>query len=459
MIRLYNTLTRQIEEFTPQIPKHVKIYTCGPTVYDYQHIGNYSGYIYWDTLVRLFLLEGYSVERVINITDVGHLVSDSDEGEDKLEKGAKRDGKTAREVADYFTEDFFKNAERLNFIKPKLYAKATDYIAQQQDIINLLLKKGYAYQTEQAIYFATNKLTDYGKLTGQKLEDKEIGARDSVVTDEAKHHPQDFALWFFTVGRFDDHEMHWASPWGDGFPGWHLECSAIIHSTLEESIDIHAGGIDHIGTHHTNEIAQSEAAFDKPLSKLWLHNNHMSVDGKKISKSLNNGYTIDDLLERGYTTDDFRMLVLQSHYRSQSKFTWESLDATRANLQSFINWADLTYQDTQKANLDDEELLKSSLVKALNDDLNTPQALAALNMFDLSLAPSKGLLQYIDSLFGFSLGARPDITDDQKRLIDLRNQARDKQDWESSDQLRFALAKEGVELNDGSRETTWQRQS
>jgi cysteinyl-tRNA synthetase len=217
MIKLYNTLTRSLEEFKPISNELVKIYTCGPTVYDYQTIGNYTGYIYWDLLIRL-LGSKYKLKRVMNITDVGHLVSDEDEGEDKLEKGAKREGKTARQVADYYTDDFLKNMDLLGLLKPDLYAKATSYIPTQLEIVKLLMDKGFAYQTSQAIYFDVTKLSDYGQLSGQKLSEKEIGARKEVVTDAAKHHPQDFGLWFFRVGRFAEHEMYWPSPWGDGFP-------------------------------------------------------------------------------------------------------------------------------------------------------------------------------------------------------------------------------------------------
>lgn len=457
-IRLYNSLGRAVQEFTPIETGKVKIYTCGPTVYDYQHIGNYSGYIYWDILVRLLQHTGLAVERVMNITDVGHLVSDSDDGEDKLEKGAKREGKTSREVADFYTADFIMNTEKLNLVPPKHYAKATNYIAHQVEIIQLLIEKGFAYQTDQALYFDVTRLSDYGKLSGQKLEDKDVGVRDDVIVDKAKHHPHDFALWFFTVGRFVDHEMRWDSPWGSGFPGWHLECSAIIHAILGEPIDIHCGGVDHIGTHHTNEIAQSEAAFGKDLAKFWLHNNHMSVDGQKISKSLANGYRLEQLEDKGFGAQDFRLFVLQSHYRSQSKFTWEALDAAKSNLAAFNAWADLAHQSVPKMSDNDAEKLITALSSALLDDLNTPNGLAVLHAVDKSLAPSKETLSTLDELLGFEFSKREDISSDQKRTIALREQARSAQNWQESDRLRDELATQHIVLNDGPNGTTWQRQ-
>ncbi|HXY18283.1 MAG TPA: cysteine--tRNA ligase [Candidatus Nitrosopolaris sp.] len=458
MIRLYNTLGRKIQEFRPLEPDKVKIYTCGPTVYDYQHIGNYSGYIYWDILVRLFKEQGYAVQRVMNITDVGHLVSDADEGEDKLEKSAQREGKTARQVADFYTEDFYKGIDSLGLLKPDQYAKATDFIPQQLEIVQKLLDKGFAYQTEQAIYFDVSKLSDYGKLTGQKLSDKEVGARAEVVTDKAKHHPQDFALWFFTVERFAEHEMRWDSPWGSGFPGWHLECSAIIHAVLGEPIDIHTGGVDHIGTHHTNEIAQTEAAFDKSLADLWLHNNHMMVDGQKISKSLRNGYTIDDLAKKGFSATDFKLLVLQSHYRSQMNFKWEALEAAQANLADLHAWADQTYQLGVNALSSEQEEALIKIVKgSLAEDLNTTVALASVNGITLKGRPSRPLLRQLDELLGLGLSERQDITSEQKQVIEQREQARRAGNWPQADELRQSLKRQRLEINDTDAGPVWSR--
>ena len=453
-MKLYNTLGRQLQSFEPINPQAVKIYTCGPTVYDYQHIGNYSGYIYWDVLVRLLKAKGYEVKRVMNITDVGHLASDADEGEDKLEKGAQREGKTARQVADFYEADFKKNIEVLDLLEPDEWARATGYIPQQIAMIEALLQKGFAYQTKQAIYFSVDKLADYGKLTGQKLSEKEVGVREEVVTDPAKHHPQDFGLWFFTVGRFANHEMHWLSPWGDGFPGWHIECSAIIHALLGEPIDIHTGGVDHIGTHHTNEIAQTEAAFDVELSKFWLHNNHMMVDGKKISKSLGNGLTLDDLAKRGYSAMDFKMLVLQSHYRSQSNFTWEALDAAQTRLKKFYAWADLVHQlDKVKQTMDASA---PNYLTPLEDDLHTGDLLTLVEL-NMHAAPKADLLESLDKLLALELTGRPDIDESQKQLIKEREVARKENNWQESDKIRAELEKQGIGINDTEQGSVWYR--
>ena len=467
-MKLYNTLGREIEEFKPLEDGRVKMYTCGPTVYDYQHIGNYSGYIYWDVLVRLFKAQGNDVERVMNITDVGHLVSDGDEGEDKLEKGAAREGKTARQVADFYTEDFKENIKLLNLLEPDQYAKATDFIPQQIEIIQTLVDKDFAYKTKQAIYFDVSKLDDYGKLTGQKLSEKEVGARSDVVTDDDKHHPQDFALWFFMVGRFESHEMHWDSPWGKGFPGWHIECSAIIHTILGDPIDIHTGGVDHIGTHHTNEIAQTEAAFGHPLANYWLHNNHMMVDGQKISKSLGNGFTLKDLKERGFSAMDFKMLVLQSHYRSQSNFTWEALEAANVRLIRWRRFAALRHQVAEASDAEDPspEVI-TKLQKSLSDDLDTPNALRIIDeviphieshgLISIYRQPIENFLILLDKVLGLGLMDEPDVSVSQKDLISTREEARKNEDWQKSDKLRDELSKQGIGMNDTEHGPIWYR--
>lgn len=468
-MKLYNTLGRSVESFEPIKPGQVKMYSCGPTVYDYQHLGNYSGYIYWDVLARLLKSQGYEVKRVMNITDVGHLDSDADEGEDKLEKGAKREGKTARQVADFYTTDFLKSMELLNLEPPDEYAEATDFIDQQIAMVKILSDRGFAYQTKQAIYFDVTKLDDYGKLTGQKLSEKEVGARSDVVTDSAKHHPQDFALWFFTVGRFADHEMHWPSPWGDGFPGWHLECSAIIHATLGDPIDIHTGGVDHIGTHHTNEIAQTKAAFGHKLANFWLHNNHMMVDGKKISKSLGNGLTLKDLADKGYSPMDFKMLVLQSHYRSQSNFTWEALAVAKLRLTKYYSFSDLQFQTSDIRTASSDSFIRSfnAVVEDLCEDLNSTKALINLDVLaDITLEDGlssanlinhKEYLSKIDMLLGLDLSNREDVANDLKKLIAEREEARKTENWDKSDELRDQLAGNGIGIRDTEHGPIWHR--
>jgi cysteinyl-tRNA synthetase len=478
MIKLYNTLHREVKELSPINKGQVNLYTCGPTVYDYQHIGNFRKFVFDDTLRRTLEASGLSTHHVMNITDVGHLVSDADEGEDKLEKGAAREGKTVQEVADFYTGIFKQDAKKLNILEPNAYqgpkdhyARATDFIPEQISLIKLLLEKGFAYQTKQAIYFDIAKLPSYGELTGQKLSDKEVGVRSEVVTDPDKHHPQDFAVWFFLVGHFANHTMHWDSPWGKGFPGWHLECSAIIHATLREPLDIHTGGVDHIGTHHTNEMAQTEAAYGRKLSNFWMHSEHLLVDGKKMSKSLGNFYRLDDIIKKGYDPLALRLLFLQGHYRTQINFTWENLEAAQNRLNDLRAWADLRYQpgaDVMGTELD--ELFgdtKQAMLEAMANDLNTPQALAALGklvayMQNIPIPGvegkyTDGTLALIDSLLGLDLSQREDITNAQTELISGREEARVNKDFQKADELRKKLEEQGIALRDTEHGPIWHR--
>ncbi len=459
-MKLYNTLSRQVEDFQPIEGNRVKLYSCGPTVYDYAHLGNLRAYVFDDTLRRALEANDYEVKHVMNITDVGHLDSDADEGDDKLEKGAKRENKTVWEVAEHFTNAFKHDMSLMNNLPPNgyqgpkdNYARATDFIKEQQEIVQILLDKTFAYQTEQAIYFDVTKLPSYGELTGQKLADKEVAARSEVVTDANKHHPHDFALWFFAVGHFAGHSMRWPSPWGEGFPGWHLECSAIIHAILGDPIDIHTGGVDHIGTHHTNEMAQTEAAFGHKLSNFWLHNEHMLVDGQKMSKSLGNFFTLDDVIKRGFDPLALRLLFLQSHYRSQTNFTWEALEAAQNALHDLYAWADLSKQ--AGSDLDWAKLLEA-VKETVAADLNTPKALAAISEVTAQ-KPSQESLGQLDDILGLKLADRPDISEAQKKLIDERETARRSQDWAKADQIRTQLIDDGIEINDTADGPIWSR--
>ncbi len=468
-MKFYNTLNRKTEDFKAIKSEVVSLYTCGPTVYDYAHIGNLRAFIFDDTLRRVLEASNYQVNHVMNITDVGHLVSDDDEGEDKLEKGALREGKTVWDVAKHYTDAFLSDMKALNILHPNgnnnHYAKATDFIDQQATMVQQLLDKGFAYQTKQAIYFDVTKLADYGKLSGQKLEEKTVGARDEVITDADKKHPYDFAVWFFATGRFKDHSMRWPSPWGQGFPGWHLECSAIIHATLGEPIDIHTGGVDHIGTHHTNEIAQTEAAFGKSLANYWLHNEHLLVDDKKMSKSLGNFYTLDGLVKKSYNPLAFRLLMLQSHYRSQANFSWDALTAAQNSLHNFQQWSDLQFQ-----NLTSEALTKSyqqdnqTILENLQNDLATPEALSVINQMvnkvDRLGADSAAVAEsakLIDSLLGLKLLDRQDITTEQRELLNQRQVSRDRNEWAKADEIRTQLEGQGIGIKDTSQKQVWFR--
>lgn len=465
-MKLHNTRTRSPNEFTAAKDKPVRIYTCGPTVYDYQHIGNYLGYIYWDILIRTLKEQGYDVNRVMNITDVGHLVSDADEGEDKLEKGARREGKSAWEVAEFYTQDFMNSMKELNNLTPTRYAKATDFIPEQIALIQILEQKGYTYVISDGVYFDTSKFPSYADFARLNLGEQIEGAR--VETNPEKRNPSDFALWKLSPAG-TQRDMEWDSPWGKGFPGWHIECSAIAMNLLGETLDIHTGGIDHIPIHHTNEIAQSEAASGKRFSNFWLHNNFLLVNGTKISKSLGNGYTLADLAARGFSAMDFRLFVLQSQYRNESNFTWENLQAAKNRLVSYQAMADLRWQakDIPAQSPDDIKNTLNEIRHALQDDLNTPIALAALSgltdnlpvLSTQNLEVFNDFLSKLDELLGLRLSESTDIADEQKSLIAQREKAREEKNWTQADKLRAKLADQGIEINDTTYGPIWSRKS
>lgn len=470
MIRLYNSLGREVQDFTPIKAGEISLYTCGPTVYDYMHIGNLRKFIFDDTLKRMLLSQNLKVNHVMNVTDVGHLVSDADEGEDKLEKGAKKDGKSVWDVAQFYLDAFVADMKEVNVLDPKQLIRATDAIQSQQKMIKQLLDKDFAYITDEAIYFDVTKLPDYGILTGQKLADKQVGVRDEVVTETSKRNPQDFAVWFFTVGHFADHQMHWKSPWGKGFPGWHLECSAIIEQSLGDTIDIHTGGIDNLGTHHVNEMAQSEAAHDgAPLANFWMHLMHLHVDGTKMSKSLGNFYTLSELTEKGYSPRAFRLMMLQAHYRSELNFTWAGLRAAETRLCDLAGWASLQF-DTRKLPADsynpkEVDGFIQEIKDALADDLATPKAMSILSaLIDATPGvPIKhhehfiGILEQLDELFGLDLAAQQDVDQDVKDLIAEREVAKKANTFKKADDIRAQLLKQGIELLDTPHGTRWKR--
>jgi len=487
-LQFHNQLTKTVDPFTPIEEGYVHLYTCGPTVYNYLTVGNWTAYIYWDTLVRVLQANGNEVTRVMNITDVGHLVSDADDGEDKLEKGAKREGKTAWEVAKFYADDFKAGMKALNLITPTHMPHATDYIPQQLELIRILQEKGFTYQIDDGIYFDTLKFPSYADFADLDLEAQKAGAR--VEYNPEKHHPSDFALWKFTPEN-EKRDMEWETPAdlldGEadtngfsskmGFPGWHLECSAMAMSLLGETIDIHTGGIDHIPVHHTNEIAQSEAATGKIFSNFWMHNNHLKVDGTKISKSLGNGYTLSDLEEKGYSPLDLRLFVLQSHYRTEGNFTFDNLTAAKNRRNNWRNIAALRHQthDTLQTDSDNETDSKTvslyaaqqSLLETINDDLNTPEALSQIDEAFSLVASSRiddihqhalvSFLETIDELLGLDLlNTTPDITDDEKRIIIERQRAREQKDYAKSDDLRSELEKSGITVRDTASGPIWE---
>lgn len=452
-------MSQSKEELVTLEPGKVKIYTCGLTVYSQPHIGNWTVFIYWDLLVRFLKHQGFDVERVQNITDVGHLTSDNDTGEDKMEKGARIEGVTAWEVADKYIQIAQQESDMLGLLPPDKLIRATDSIQEQIDFIKELESKGFTYLIEDGVYFDTSKLDDYGKLAKLDIEGLRAGERVDIGN---KQNPTDFALWKLSP-KDTKRDMEWESPWGVGFPGWHLECSVIARQTLGDQIDIHTGGIDHIPVHHTNEIAQTESVTGKQFSRFWIHGNHIKVNGTKISKSLGNTYTLQDIIDNGYTLDAFKLMVLSKHYRTEGNFTWEILQTAQNRLNNWRAVADLYWQ-THSINTDDNEIVMNftkEMDQAISDDLNSPKALMIVDQY-LEKIKSKipnapyilQILDYIDAVFGISLHSK-DITDAQKSLIKVREQARGSSDWSRSDEIRDQLRQQGIELNDGQLGVTW----
>ncbi|MBI3385093.1 cysteine--tRNA ligase [Candidatus Gottesmanbacteria bacterium] len=471
MLKLYNTLTRKIEPFNPIKPPRVGMYSCGPTVYDFQHIGNLRTYTNTDILKRVLSLNGYDVFQVMNITDVGHLTSNEDTGEDKMEKGARREGKSVWEIAKFYTEDFFDSLKKLNIKPANVISRATDHIKEMIDLIRALELKGYTYRIGDGVYFDTSRLRDYGKLARLDTKGLKAGARIEVVA--GKKHPTDFALWKFSEA--DSHrQMEWDSPWGKGFPGWHIECSAMslkylgntfennnFHGERSRTIDVHSGGVDHIPVHHTNEIAQSEVATGKPFAKYWVHFAHLLVSGQKMSKSLGNFYTKDDIENRGFDLLDLRYLYLNTHYRSTMNFTWKSITGAKRALgrlkQKIANYKLETlnskFEKKKKMSKNDYQ---NRFITAINTDLNIPEALAVTwEMVDDSKVTNSDKLNMIlefDKVFGLGLGEKihkeKTIPQEIMILVKKREDLRAQKEWAKSDEVRIKIENKGYVVED-----------
>lgn len=433
-MKLYNTLNRQVKEIKPINPPEVTIYTCGPTVYDYPHIGNWFTFVRYDILVRTLKLSGYEPKWVMNITDVGHLVSDADEGEDKLEKGARREGKTAQQIADYYTEYFVKGLKRLNFTQPDYLPRATQHIPEQIDLVRTLEAKGYTYIIDDGVYYDTSKFPSYADFARLDLDEMQAGKR--IEANQQKRNPSDFALWKFSP-KGQQRDMEWDSPWGKGFPGWHLECSAMSMKYLGDTIDIHAGGIDHLPVHHTNEIAQSEAATGKTYANHWMHTNHIMVEGEKISKSLGNTVTLEDIEKEGYTTEALRLLILKSHYRSRSAFSVSSLAEAYDNLLDLRKFAQLMHQpniyNLGVISAEDINTIKANLLLILQNDLNTANFFSKLLGLDSTIRREGlkdeaafnafiGLIKFIDDATGLKLSHVKGLSQEQAELVRLQDE-------------------------------------
>ncbi len=450
MLKLFNTLGRKKEVFKPLKDKEVGLYTCGPTVYWYQHIGNLRSYIFADLLKRVLLFNGYKVKHVMNVTDVGHLTSDADEGEDKMEKAAKKEGKKAGEIADFYLKIFKEDFKKLNIIEPNIWCKATEHIKEQIEMIKKLEVNGYTYQTKSAIYFDTSKFNDYGKLSGQKLDEKKVGVRDEVIVDNEKNNPQDFVLWFFTIGHFKDHVLRWESPWGIGFPGWHIECSAMASKYLGEQFDIHTGGEDHISVHHPNEIAQSEAAFGKkPWVRYWLHGAFLTFKGEKVSKSKGGLYTISELQEQDFEPLAYRYLCLMTHYRKPLSFSLESLKAAQEGLNGLK--FEIAKLKTGKGKVLEKYL--AEFTEAVNDDLNLPKALSVVQAVIKSSEKDEDkrvTINKFDEVLGLNLDikeiSRWATEEIEKKIEKYKNYKKEK-NYQESDRLREEINKELVKFH------------
>jgi cysteinyl-tRNA synthetase len=444
-IFLFNTLSRKIEKFEP-IKDIVGLYTCGPTVYDFAHIGNFRTYIVEDILKRVLILNGYKVKHVMNITDVGHLTDDQDQGEDKIEVSAKKHKKTAWEIAEFFTDAFIKDAKKLNILMPDVMPRATEHIPEMIELIKKLEKNGYTYITSEGVYFDTSKFKDYGKLAN--LLNMEIlpGARVEIGN---KKNPTDFALWKFSP-KDKKRQMEWESPWGVGFPGWHIECSAMSMKYLGEQFDIHCGGIDHINVHHTNEIAQSEAATGKvPFVKYWIHVNFLNLKDKKMAKSEGNIILIKDIEDRGFNPLSFRLLVLQAHFQSFLEFSWESLEAANNALKRLKEIVNINYKNFDENKIN--QFWKEKILEKFNNNLDTPGALSLIWTMlksDIKEEEKIGTLLYFDQILGLKLDEKiyleiEDLPKEIKNLIEERERLRKEKKYKEADEIREKLKNMG----------------
>ena len=454
-IKLYNTLTRKKEEFKPINEKEVKLYSCGPTVYYFAHIGNLRAYLFMDNLRRVLKYNGYQLKHVMNITDVGHLVSDADEGEDKMMKAARRENKNPFDIATFYMNEFLKDTEKLNIEKPEIIARATEHIDIMEDYVKKIIDNGYAYETQNTIYFDTSKLDKYGVLSNRNIEDQKAGAR--VEFDEEKKNISDFALW---IKAPENHIMKWDSFFGKSYPGWHLECSAMSHKYLGENFDIHTGGVDHISIHHENEIAQSKGFCGKLPANYWMHVEFLQIDGGKMSKSLNNLYTLSDLQEKGYEPLTYRLFNFTSNYRAQINFTFEGIESAKVALAR-IREGYLKHKEGLE-DITEEEIkqYEERFLEAINDDLNMPVAMSVV--WDVIKNSKKSvklanLLLKFDEVLGLDLKnykkEEEELPEDIKELIELRNNARQEKNWTESDRIRDILIEKGYNVKDSKQGT------
>lgn len=448
-IKFYNTLTKQKDVFIPLDKETVRMYSCGPTVYKNATIGNMRTNIFQDVLRRVLRYNGYKLKHVMNITDVGHLVSDGDEGEDKMLKSAREEHKSPLEIAEYYTKLFFKDLKALNIETPEVVCKATDHINEMIEYVKKLMANGYAYETSTAIYFDVSKLDTYGILSGINLADQKSGAR--VEVDKEKKNPYDFALW---IKAPENHLMKWDSPWGPSYPGWHIECSAMGQKYLGEQFDIHTGGIDLIPTHHENEIAQSKGACGKIPARYWMHGEYLLINGGKMSKSLGNVYLLDDIVNRGYDPLVYRLFSYSCHYRNKLNFTWEGMDASAKSYERLKDGYQkhLVGEDEIAQEVIDE--FENRFHMAINDDLNMPLAMSVVwevVRYEQKSKKLADLLLKFDSVMGLQIDKRTEkeeIPEEILELVEQRKLARQERDYAKSDEIRDTLKEKGYEVKD-----------
>ena len=475
-LRLHNTMGRELQDFTPREEGNVGLYCCGPTVYNYAHIGNLRTYVFEDVLRRVLERHGYKVNHVMNVTDVGHLTDDGDEGEDKMLVGARERGMTVWEIAQHFTDAFFADTKKLNILEPRVVSRATEHIEEMQALISRLEESGHTYEAEGNVYYSIDSFPEYGRLALLDRADLQSGAR--IEVDSAKKNPRDFVLWF-TKGKFEHQAMQWDSPWGRGYPGWHLECSAMSMKYLGEQFDIHCGGVDHINVHHTNEIAQTEGATGQPWVNYWLHGEFLVMPTGRMGKSKGNALTMATLEENGYDPLDYRYYLLGAHYRTQLTFTWEALDAAqsaRASLQELLRSvataagpdAISAIEGGQTLAVGNAEALAAlaKIDEAFAEDLNAPKALGIMRSLlrreDVPAADRLAVALHADGVFGLrlqeSIGASQDTQDIAPELlakIREREEARKQKDFATADRLRDELKSAGVSIDDTPTGTTW----
>lgn len=445
-LRVRDSLSRREVTVEPRESGSLRLYACGPTVYNFQHIGNFRKFLFDDLLVRTLRALNYQVEHVMNVTDVGHLTDDGDAGEDKVEKAASKEGIDIEAIIAKYTDVFLADWNALRISAPDQMPRASRYVEDQVELVRLLVAKGHAYDTPEAVYFDVTTFPGYGALTGQDMASRIVGARDEVVTETSKRNPADFAVWLKAVGKYAHHVQRWESPWGTGFPGWHLECSALAHRFLGHPIELHTGGIDHLFPHHTNEIAQSEGAYGSPFAKAWVHAEHMLVNGEKMSKSVGNVYLLKDLVERGFSPLDFRYLALSTHYRTRFNFTFEALEAAKAGRRGIL----AAYWDAGDAVGVRDDGVWERFLAALADDLGSPRALALCHeAARLEPGTRKATLEAMDDVLRI-LEPLPSMPAEVSDLLAEYVEARANKQFVQSDAMRARMAELGWSVQDSS---------